>query len=267
VLKTGRGPADGNGDTVQVALTGRGEKSLMSLRSWSIRTLFPLLAVSILLSAAVTAGGALLAFHHARDARAAMNNRVAARTDIDTISMLSERVQFNNVVAIFVPTATQTSQQGIAADLALITTTAGHLSSLPLSTSERAAAKEVYTGFQAFAAYLPTIKPSTDPAVTAEVTRKYGEFITTNTAATAKVQKLLTAGLAADKDRLGRAELFSLLLVSILCGLSGVLVAGTILIVGRQINRRLAVLRAGLQELAAGDLRVQIPGGGQRELA
>src|SRR5690349_17653945 len=157
----------------------------MPIRSWTIRTIFPLMAGSILIAALITAGGAYLSANQAADARDAVTARMTASSAIDDISMLSERIQFNNLVAIFVPPQVSVSQKAIAADLASIQADAARVSALPLSASELQAAKAVNDAFSTFASYIGTIKPSTDPAVTAEVGRKYNAYVAVNTTTTA----------------------------------------------------------------------------------
>jgi hypothetical protein len=75
----------------------------MSTRAWSIRTLFPLMAGSIIVSALVTAGGAMVAARQADEARLAVKSRMDAQILVDQIAFLDQGVQMYNVVAKFVP--------------------------------------------------------------------------------------------------------------------------------------------------------------------
>src|SRR3954451_6832442 len=238
----------------------------MPIRSWTIRTIFPLMAGSILIAALITAGGAYLSANQAADARDAVTARMTASSAIDDISMLSERIQFNNLVAIFVPAQVSVSQKAIATDLASIQADAARVSALPLSPAELQAAKAVNDAFSTFASYIGTIKPSTDPAVTGEVGRKYNGYVAVNTTTTATAQKLLRAALNQEQAKLTSALRQAKLLVLLLALAAGVLIAGAITMVGRQINQRLTLLASGLHEVAGGDLTVRIPAGGGRRM-
>jgi methyl-accepting chemotaxis protein len=239
----------------------------MSIRSWPIRTIFPMMAASILVAALITAGGAYLSANRAAEARDAVRARFDASAAISDISTRSERIQFNNLVTVFVPSEAQRAAQTMQADLTAIQAAADRVSALPLSPDELAAGKAVNDAFGTFAAWLTGVKPPTTPAEMADVSKKYNEYVATNTAVTATAQKLLTAGLNQEEDQLTGALRLSKLLVLLLSLATGVLVGGAILIVGRQINQRLRVLTSGLHDLARGDLTIRIPDGGARELA
>src|SRR5690349_6513344 len=107
----------------------------MSTRAWSIRTLFPLMAGSIMVSALVTAGGAMVAAQQADDARLAVKTRMDAQILVDQIAFLDQGVQMYNVVAKFVPGQAETAQQVMDADLAGITVAAEKVIALPLNSS------------------------------------------------------------------------------------------------------------------------------------
>jgi methyl-accepting chemotaxis protein len=242
----------------------------MSIRSWPIRTLFPLMAASILVSALVTAGGATLAAGQANDARVAVNNRVEARSDVAQITFLDQRIQFNSLLKNLLPSAAAAAGPAIEADLASIQATSAHLASLRLSSAELASASAVESSFGAFATYLKSLSATpvpTTPEGLAKVSATYNGYVVANAAATAAAQKLLGAGLDKQERLLTGAVRSSKLLVLGLCLLTGLLISASILIIGRQINRRLGVLGTALQALAGGDLTVQVPVGGQLELA
>jgi methyl-accepting chemotaxis protein len=235
----------------------------MSIRSWPIRTLFPLMAGSILVSALVTAGGATVAASQVNDARAAVKARNQAQADLAKIEFLRERIQFNNVAQSLAPTRSSRAQASVKADLAEITQVSTHAQSIPLSATEHTAFVAVDESIDRFSSWLGTLQ-ATKPADIAAQSTGYAQA---NGATTKAAQKLLAAELTRQEDRLSKAMRFFRMLMIALCMLTGILISSAILLIGRGINRRLAALRAGLQAIAGGDLTVKVPAGGQYELA
>jgi methyl-accepting chemotaxis protein len=172
-----------------------------------------------------------------------------------------------NVVAKFVPGQAETAQKVMDADLAGITVAAEKALALPLNSSERASVTALNQGFVEFSDWLKNTPPPTKPADFPRLAAEYNNRVAANVAATAATQKLLNTGLVKQEKRLTDAVSAGKKLVVGLCLLTGILIASSILVVGRQINRRLSALGTALQALADGDLTVQVEGGGQRELA
>ncbi len=239
----------------------------MSNRSWSIRTLFPLMAASIIVSVVVTVLGAMLAADRAQNAQAEVTTRIAARTDVADIAFLNQRIQFENVVSIYIPGAGDGAKQQIAADLTGIQNKVKHLTGLPLDSSELASAKELAGAYNTFGQWLQTLTATTDPTQLAATVKQYTDYVATDTAATSKAQNLLQKSLINQQSTLRSAVRFSKWLVVGLCIVTGIVIATSILVIGRQINRRLSGVGQGLRAIAAGDLTVRVPAGGQAELA
>jgi methyl-accepting chemotaxis protein len=239
----------------------------MSIRSWPIRTLFPLMAGSILVSALVTSGGAVMAANSANTARAAVKARTDAQAGLADIQFLSERVLANNLLSTLDAANKTTYQTSMTTDVASILATSKTISALKLSSGELAATAQVGTAFGAFGNWLATLKPATTAAENKQVGIDYGNYTAADAKALSAAQKLLKTGLTAQEKTLDDAVRFSKILVVTLCLLTALLIGGAILVVGRSINQRLSALGTGLRALAGGDLTVQMPSGGQQELA
>jgi hypothetical protein len=188
----------------------------MTIRSWPIRVLFPVMAGSILISAIVTAGGATLAAHSARDARTAVRARSDAQLDLATVQFLNERIQLTGLAAVYVPSQTVDAGRAVQADLESVAAVSAHLLTLPLDSRERAAMVVVGESFRSLSTWLASVDPATAVADAASVAAAAASFtarVKTTQTATKTAQALLTAQSAVLETRLDHALRFSNLLV------------------------------------------------------
>ncbi len=238
----------------------------MSLRSWSIRTLFPLMAGSIILAVVLTAFGAFMAARQASDAQKDVKVRIETLEGVSKIEFLADRIQFNNLIQQYRPGQT-TAGQDITRDLTSIEDTANTFNGLPLSSPERSALAGMHESFGKFSYWLGTLKPPDNAQESADVGSQYKAYVAANAGAMLKARQILTARLVHQQQRLTDAIRLSLVLEIVLGLTAGLVVGSGILLIGRSINKRLEALRNSLQAMADGDLTQRVPAGGQQELA
>jgi methyl-accepting chemotaxis protein len=239
----------------------------MFARVWSIRRLFPLLAVAVALSATVTIAGAVVSARAADDARQEALLRTVTLQKIDRIMILGKDIEFQHLASIFVPGVKEISKSNLEKDLKAIGEEAQQTTDLDLTPAEADSFQRVKESYEEFATFLGSLTPSKTPEQVKKVTDEYGKQIRLTTTATSAARKLVLSQLGQEQDRLKGAVRTSLILVIALTAFCGILVSGTVLLIGRSINGRITGLRGALQRLADGDLRQRIPVGGVQELS
>ncbi len=239
----------------------------MAIRTLPIRTLFPLIAVTIFLATMIAGAGATVAAHRAGTARVAVQNLAQAQIAVGDIAFLNEEIQANTLVKAYVPGAGDQAQAATAGDVASVARLATQLSGLQLSAGQHAAAQAVSVAVNRFATWLATAPAPTTAAQTTRTAATFTGYVNAVEQAVAAAQKTLSSGLRDQQTRLAHAVRFSLWLVIAIALLAGVVISSVILLIGMTIGRRLALLGSALQSLADGDLTVRARAGGQRELA
>jgi len=239
----------------------------MALTSWSVRTLFPAVAVTIVVAAGTIAGATILSANSAADAREAVKVRTDAQADLGQVKFLGERILTSYLVVNYLPTAGADAGKQIAADLATINTISEGLQTLPLTTAERAKAAAVESAYAGFGTWLGTVKAPSNAAEYASIATEFTTRTGANDSALAAAGTEMSGRLMANEKQLASALRFGKILVVGMCLVAGFLLTSVILVVGRQIQRRLDAIGVGLTALAGGDLRVTVQEGGAKELA
>ena len=245
----------------------------MSISSWPIRRLLPAIAVVILLGCALAGAGAYWQASRATAAENDLNAHIAAKARLDRFAFLDDRTKFNNLVVKTLPQAAAKAQQDLATDMAEMQKIITALKAAPLTPAEHQAADTVAVRFGAYVAWNTKMAKDTRPIsqLTAEdfakISKEYGDLTNAQTTATAQAQKLFDASVARAQADVRSAVKGFLTLVLVASVVAGILFTGGVLIFGRQLTRRMALLGSALRKVADGDLTVRADAGGADEIS
>ena len=240
----------------------------MSLSALPLKRLFTAIAVTVFLAAGGIAAGAFALTQQVTDAQARAVVGVEAQTDLDQISFLRTRYQFNDLALKFVPGIPESTRKQRDDDLAEVARQVEALQQLPLSAAEKAAVADVGTTFTAFVTYVQSLPTRpTSAAENQKIGVTYTALLGQNVLATDKATSVVSA------ERVRSQTLTTSLLDSartwivVSALLAGSVLAAGLVLIGRRTHRRVRNLVTALGKVADGDVTVRLDGDGIDEFA
>jgi methyl-accepting chemotaxis protein len=244
------------------------EDAVMFGSSWSIRRIFPALASAIIISNALIGLGAFYEWRHAHSAQGTLTVQQTALTKVDRIAVLGYSTQVATLAGQFVPGYGSTASAILSANANEVAQTFAQLKKLPLGAPETRAIDAVAKSNQDLTVFTQHSVDHTQTATEAAAgLKEYATLSAAQTEQTATAQKVLQDAVAHSSTVVNSSLRQFLILVLVLAGLSLIFIVGTLLVLGRQIVRRVHGMAVALAGVAAGDLSIRVPDTGSDEIS
>ncbi len=214
----------------------------MSVNSFSIRRLIPLITAVIAIGALVIGATAIMQTRSARASEKTLNSYLAVKESIDRFALLDVQVKFNKLIGQFIPGTKEGQDKLMATDTQEMGEIVNQLDKADLTESEHSAINAIQAARDAYLKLDSEALDISTPEKLAEAGAKYDAATAAQTDATAAAKKLLQASVEVQQTKVHNAvrDLTSLLLgVSIGAGL---LIAIGLTLFGRQLVRRISLL-------------------------
>jgi len=241
----------------------------MSVRSWPIARLVPVVAVALLAASLVAVVLAFVQRSQTLDAEKDLQKHVDAQLAVDRFAFLDVRAKMYNALIEAYPQSPGPAREAMNADLAEMGKLTKQFAGADLPANERDALVKITKAYEAYAAWGASLNPADagDPTKMQKIIADYTRLTDAQTKATADAQKLLAASLAAAERKVHDVVSRLLLLVFVLAIAGGLLLTGGFVLFGRQLVRRLGLLATALRGVAAGDLRIRVDAAGGDEVS
>jgi methyl-accepting chemotaxis protein len=241
----------------------------MSVRSWPIARLVPVVALVLLACSLVAVVLAVVQRSETLDAEKDLQEHVDLQTTVDRFAFLDVRAKMYNALIEAYPQSPGPAREAMNADLAEMGKLSEEFEAADVSQAEHEALARISTAYEAYAAWGASINPADaqDPAKMQKIIAEYEELTGEQSAATSDAQKLIGTSVLAAEKRVHDvvARLVALVLALAIGG--GVLLTGGFVLFGRRLVRRLGVLATALRGVAAGDLTIQVDARGGDEVS
>ncbi|MDP9831291.1 methyl-accepting chemotaxis protein [Kineosporia succinea] len=232
-----------------------------------IRRLFPVLAGAVVLSSALTAGGALYSWQHADAAKDELKNVNTAMGVVSELQASGLRTALYSVTAQYVPGLAESVGKQLTDEVGVTSGIIKTLQGFELPSGAEADIKAAADAYTATGEFLLKGTDITTPAEAEAANAEYNQLNDTQNAAAAALAQTLIAEAGIADQNVSSALTQFLVLVLGLAVLTVVGVGGSMILVSRRIVGRVQAMVGALDTVAGGDLSKRLATDGKDEIS